>query len=315
MKIKDFPFDTQCCEILFYSWAHTARQMKILQYDNKNFTNVTHISHNTEWTIYHTCASNKTIVTSENLFWWVTNHVIYIKRQSIYHIYTIVLPCGVLSCLSILLFLLPPDSGEKITLGVTILLAFFVNSLVRIFLKPSKFEVFDLKLCFQKVVSNYTPEASSDLPIIGIYYLFNIGLVSLSIALSVYVLNLHFRGHKLYPVPNWIKTILLMGDDHSYNLKRPQFSFSYNNTRETTFTANETKVEICSNGIIKRYDDQKYAATSEPFQKAAKKEKTPRTSTNIPCVDGSNKRTLSYEIKIAQILKLFYRYAIIFSLL
>ena len=98
-----------------------------------------------------------------------------------------------------------------------------------------------------------------------------------------------------------------MGDDHSYNLKRPQFS--YNNTRETTFTANETKVELCSNGIIKRYDDHKYAVTSEPFQKATRKEKMPRTSTNI---DGSNKRTLSYEMKIAQILKLFYRYAIIF---
>ena len=52
-----------------------------------------------------------------------------------------------------LLFLLPPDSGEKITLGVTILLAFFVNSLV---------------------VSNYTPEATTDLPCkikIMIFYL------------------------------------------------------------------------------------------------------------------------------------------------
>lgn len=51
-----------------------------------------------------------------------------------------------------LLFLLPPDSGEKITLGVTILLAFFVNSLV---------------------VSNYTPEATSDLPVIGNNRFFN----------------------------------------------------------------------------------------------------------------------------------------------
>jgi len=41
------------------------------------------------------------------------------------------------------IFLVPSESGEKITLGVTILLAFFVNSLV---------------------VSNYTPEAAAELP-------------------------------------------------------------------------------------------------------------------------------------------------------
>ena len=63
------------------------------------------------------------------------------------------MPCGVLSFLSVLLFWLPPDTNEKITLGVTILLAFFVNSLV---------------------VSNYTPESASELPVIGVYYTFNI---------------------------------------------------------------------------------------------------------------------------------------------
>jgi hypothetical protein len=42
------------------------------------------------------------------------------------------------------------------------------------------------------------------------YYVFNIGIVSLSVASSVYVLNLHFRGHKYSPVPDWIKKILFI---------------------------------------------------------------------------------------------------------
>lgn len=94
--------------------------------------------------------------------------------------------------LSILLFLLPPDSGEKMTLGVTILLAFFVNSLV---------------------VSNYTPEALSELPVIGIYYTFNIFLVAISVAESVWVLNVHFRGHKINRVPPWVKRLFRMDID------------------------------------------------------------------------------------------------------
>jgi hypothetical protein len=102
--------------------------------------------------------------------------------------------------LSMLLYLIPPDSGEKITLGVTILLAFFVNSLV---------------------VSNYTPESTSDLPVIGVYYIFNIGLVSVSIAASICVLNLHFRAHKLNRVPSIIKKI--------FSIKSPKLPFTYHN--------------------------------------------------------------------------------------
>ncbi len=84
-----------------------------------------------------------------------------------------------------MLFLLPPLSGEKITLGTTILLAFFVNSLV---------------------VSSYTPDAArAGIPVIGIYYIFNIGLVSFSTAASIYVLNLHFKGTKFFF--NWLHKI------------------------------------------------------------------------------------------------------------
>jgi hypothetical protein len=43
IAIKDFPFDKQCCEISFYSWAHSSRQMSIKQNENKNVTNITHL--------------------------------------------------------------------------------------------------------------------------------------------------------------------------------------------------------------------------------------------------------------------------------
>jgi hypothetical protein len=54
------------------------------------------------------------------------------------------------------------------------------------------------------VVSNYTPEAASELPVIGVYYTFNIFLVAIALSGSVLVLKLHFRGHKLDRVPDWL---------------------------------------------------------------------------------------------------------------
>jgi hypothetical protein len=210
IKVKDFPFDTQCCEINLYSWAYSAEQMIVLQHENKNITNLTHMAHNTEWLIYNTCAMNHTINLGKDLKWWVTRYVIQIKRESIYHFYTLLMPCGVLSVCSLLLFWIPSDSEEKITLGVTILLAFFVNSLI---------------------VSNYTPEATSELPVIGVYYTFNIFLVSLSLAGAVFVLRLHFRKptSSKHRVPDLIRYLFNIEKLNELECDEKLYSFELNN--------------------------------------------------------------------------------------
>jgi hypothetical protein len=96
--------------------------------------------------------------------------------------------------------LVPSESGEKITLGVTILLAFFVNSLV---------------------VSNYTPESASELPVIGVYYTFNIIMNAISLFGSVIILRLHFKKHSKTPVPRWIKSILLIRNNRIHYTEIP----------------------------------------------------------------------------------------------
>jgi hypothetical protein len=93
MNVKDFPFDKQCCQINFYSWAHTMKQMTINQYGNKTITNTTHLSQSAEWQVYDTCADHQVIETNEGLYWWVTTYVVFIERHTVYHLYTLVMPC------------------------------------------------------------------------------------------------------------------------------------------------------------------------------------------------------------------------------
>ena len=52
--------------------------------------------------------------------------IIRIRRRILYYLYNVIFPCIMMSVLTLLAFCLPPDSGEKITLGITILLAFSV---------------------------------------------------------------------------------------------------------------------------------------------------------------------------------------------
>ena len=51
---------------------------------------------------------------------------IHIRRRTVYYLYNVICPCLMMSILTILTFCLPPDSGEKITMGITVLLAFSV---------------------------------------------------------------------------------------------------------------------------------------------------------------------------------------------
>ena len=150
------------------------------------------------------------------------------------------MPCGVLSSCSLLLFLLPPDSEEKITLGVTILLAFFVNSLV---------------------VSNYTPESASTLPVIGIYYTFNIFVAALSLAGSVFILKLHFRGHIRNKIPDWVKNWLLIKPEQICKLNRIQNNSFYKNPNVIVRFLNRSATLIYdtnNNEIIKQNKSTSY---------------------------------------------------------
>lgn len=52
--------------------------------------------------------------------------MIHIRRRLLYYMYNVIFPCVMMSALTVLVFFLPPDSGEKLTLGITVLLAFSV---------------------------------------------------------------------------------------------------------------------------------------------------------------------------------------------
>ncbi len=52
------------------------------------------------------------------------NHLNF--RKPLYYLFNLVLPCVFITGTTVLVFYLPPDSGEKVSLGVTVLLALTV---------------------------------------------------------------------------------------------------------------------------------------------------------------------------------------------
>ena len=95
----------------------------------------------TEWQVYEIAVRNATM----KKYLWLVFHI-NMKRNYQFYVNHMIFPFSILSCLTLFVFWLPPDSGEKITLTITILLALTV---------------------FLQLISDYTPKASSNLPIIG----------------------------------------------------------------------------------------------------------------------------------------------------
>ena len=74
------------------------------------------------------------------------DYYIHMKRKPMYHLFNIVIPCVMIMFCGMLVFLLPPDSGEKMSLAVTVLLTATV---------------------FQLIVADIMPPLSDQIPVLG----------------------------------------------------------------------------------------------------------------------------------------------------
>ncbi|CAF2143739.1 unnamed protein product [Rotaria magnacalcarata] len=108
---------------------------------------------------------------------------IRIRRRTLYYVVNVVVPCVLISFMTLLGFLLPPDSGEKLTLQITILLSIVMFSLL---------------------IAGIIPASSTALPTIVMYFTTVMCMCSMSVVATVIVLVLHHRNAKNHTMPAWI---------------------------------------------------------------------------------------------------------------
>lgn len=128
---------------------------------------------------------------------------ITIRRKTLFYTINLIIPCVAISFLTVLVFYLPSDSGEKISLCISILLSLTV---------------------FFLLLSDLIPPTSLVVPLIGKYLLFTMILVTLSIVITVLVLNVHYRGPTTHAMAPWVRKVFLHILPRLLMMKRPKFS-------------------------------------------------------------------------------------------
>ena len=161
--------------------------MSLTLYNNKDYVDLSDYWKSGTWDIIEVPAylnvHNDSIPTETDITFYIT-----IRRKTLFYTVNLILPTVLISFLCVLVFYLPAEAGEKVTLGISILLSLVV---------------------FLLLVSKILPPTSLVLPLIAKYLLFTFIMNTVSILVTVVIINWNFRGPRTHSMPNWIRILFL----------------------------------------------------------------------------------------------------------
>ncbi|XP_047493468.1 acetylcholine receptor subunit alpha-like [Penaeus chinensis] len=142
---------------------------------------------------------------------------ITMRRKTLFYTVNLIIPCMGISFLTVLTFYLPSDSGEKVTLSISILISLHV---------------------FFLLVVEIIPPTSLVVPLLGKYLIFAMILVSISICVTVLVLNVHFRSPQTHKMAPWVRRVFIHILPRLLIMKRPQYQQNKHSSLKSEFKRN-----------------------------------------------------------------------------
>jgi len=210
IDVEYFPFDEQTCVMKFGSWTYDGFQVDLRHMCEIEGSNVVDLGIDlsemylsVEWDILEVPAvrNEKFYTCCDEPYLDITFNIT-MRRKTLFYTVNLIIPCMGISFLTVLTFYLPSDSGEKVSLSISILTSLYV---------------------FFLLVLEVIPPTSLVVPLLGKYLIFAMILVSLSICVTVVVLNVHFRSPQTHKMAPWVKRVFIHILPRLLIMKRPQF--------------------------------------------------------------------------------------------
>ncbi|XP_046578298.1 neuronal acetylcholine receptor subunit beta-3-like [Haliotis rubra] len=166
-----FPFDSQSCEIKLNSLDYFAEELEF-RLVSKQVTKIGKYNTDAEWTVVWATMTSKQIAIPPQSYTSV-RILFQLSRKPLFAILNIVIPIVTISVLSMMVFLVPVESGEKLSFSLSALLSLAV---------------------FMSFISEQIPASSEKPPLLVIYLTSMVLLNAMSVASTVLVLLCHHRG-------------------------------------------------------------------------------------------------------------------------
>ncbi|KAI8483610.1 acetylcholine-gated cation-selective channel [Branchiostoma belcheri] len=183
VDVTNFPFDAQACPLKFGSWLHDRSSIKLGR--NKTTGSLVLKPH-AEWQVASFSPIFKVKEYGSSHFDEAT-FILAMERKWSFYFFNLLFPCFLLAVLATLSFYVPAESGDKISFGVTVLLALSV---------------------FLLMIAEQMP-VSENVPLVSWYVIVTLVLLSLSLLLGSIVVNLSICTADTKPVPAWVRRLVL----------------------------------------------------------------------------------------------------------
>ncbi|XP_076444122.1 acetylcholine receptor subunit alpha-like [Babylonia areolata] len=231
IDMEFFPFDMQECFMKFGTWSYNGNEVDLQHVCNGTVTgeeiviqrgiDLKDYYQNVEWDIINVTARRKVkfYPCCPEPYPDITFNIT-LRRRTLFYTLNLIMPCVSISCLSVLVFYLPSDSGEKITLSISILLA--LNF-------------------FFLLLSDMNPPTSLVIPLIGKYLLFIMVVVTASIVVTVYTIHINLNSPTTHTMSPWVRRVFTQILPKALLIKRPELDRKSQVTAVRTMTGTEVR--------------------------------------------------------------------------
>jgi hypothetical protein len=224
IDVRYFPFDEQLCEMRFGSWTFDAQQVRIQR--EKPMVNLEDYLPSGTWDVIS--APGVETYSKETNRMELVYHF-RIRRKTLFYTVNLIIPTVLISFLSIFVFYLPTDEGEKMTLCISILLALVV---------------------FLLLVSKILPPTSMVIPLISKYLIFTLMMNIVTILNTVIIINWNYRTPRTHNMPKWVKIIFIAFLPKVLFMQRPEQPEKDAHGESDTASHLSESGSVCSGGQL-----------------------------------------------------------------
>lgn len=168
IDVTYYPFDTQECYLQFLAWGYHGNEVGLYNADDE--VKMADFMENGEWEF---ASSRVDRHGGDSLTQDRLRYTFRIKRRSLYLVINVVAPILILGFINILVFVLPAESGERLSFSVTVLLALAV---------------------YMTMVGENLPKTSDPMSVLSFYLLTIMLLSTLITVATIFNLEIYHRN-------------------------------------------------------------------------------------------------------------------------
>ncbi|XP_054872387.1 5-hydroxytryptamine receptor 3A-like [Amphiprion ocellaris] len=190
LGIYTFPFDIQNCSLTFGSYLHFATDIMMIQGSTSEEIlqeSREVLQTNEEWELADIGVADSTLALEDGSYSEI-KYFLILRRRPVLYVVNLLIPSCFLITVDLFSFLLPPQSVDRSSFKMTLILGYTV---------------------FLLIMNNLLPATGEKTPLISVFFSLSLALMVTSLLETVFITNIQFSSSQNSAVPHWLSVLVL----------------------------------------------------------------------------------------------------------